>query len=589
MYAVKIITENGEVALDMTEPSFPYTFESASVAELQDQSASWSYTIQIPRTPLNERVFDEAGEPFARTDIPYRRVMCNAYADGIRIIHNGVLFIDQVTESEYEVQILSGNADIFELMKNIELANMGIITKLPFWNNYPTEDMNQVYLYPRYMILSADKYGNINPLYNTQTRKDVYYYATPILRIGDANSTSNSLMKRIMSAVGYRLVTDTESEKMQNLYISLSDRKRLNNIAVWSSNKYTIVGSGTTANYISSPYNFEYRRKINVRLELYQLPPENVEIRITLGTQTTEGFLAFQTRIVTYTDFVGTRAEFTIEVSQSYNVIGAMYDVIRGRVPGVPFFNSAEFNMDMFAPDDGEFAYAGNMINLGDCLPIKTCFDIFKLCAQIFGWIINVKDKTIEAHTWGYIKSQKELAKDWTDKIVMNEDRNITYIFGEYAKINRIIFQENETITYTDYSEFNINNDNLEREKNVIELSTTSGQGAQVECWKRDYDSEDTQWYKFDWDNNGSHLLIYDGSIIRHLTAEDIKNNYQPLIDTLQRVEVLNVKMLLTAIDIQDFNPYIPIYLRQYGAYYYVNKISEWEEGKPCEVELLRL
>lgn len=65
--------------------------------------------------------------------------------------------------------------------------------------------------------------------------------------------------------------------------------------------------------------------------------------------------------------------------------------------------------------------------------------------------------------------------------------------------------------------------------------------------------------------------------------------NYQGIIDTVQQVKVLKAKFLLTTIDILNFSPYTPVFLKQYGHYFYVNKISQWETGKLCEVELIQL
>lgn len=45
----------------------------------------------------------------------------------------------------------------------------------------------------------------------------------------------------------------------------------------------------------------------------------------------------------------------------------------------------------------------------------------------------------------------------------------------------------------------------------------------------------------------------------------------------------------LTPRDIYEFDPLVPIYLRQDGGWFYVNKIDSWVAGKPCKVELVRL
>ena len=74
-----------------------------------------------------------------------------------------------------------------------------------------------------------------------------------------------------------------------------------------------------------------------------------------------------------------------------------------------------------------------------------------------------------------------------------------------------------------------------------------------------------------------------------HLIPADVLANYSALVNSLQHVVVLKVKMLLNAVDILNFDQFVPVYLRQFGRYYYVNKISNWASGKLCDVELLQL
>jgi hypothetical protein len=45
----------------------------------------------------------------------------------------------------------------------------------------------------------------------------------------------------------------------------------------------------------------------------------------------------------------------------------------------------------------------------------------------------------------------------------------------------------------------------------------------------------------------------------------------------------------LTAQDFIGFNPFIPVYIRKHQAYFYVNKIMNFVDGKVTKVELLKL
>ena len=47
--------------------------------------------------------------------------------------------------------------------------------------------------------------------------------------------------------------------------------------------------------------------------------------------------------------------------------------------------------------------------------------------------------------------------------------------------------------------------------------------------------------------------------------------------------------MVLSIIDISQLNTTRPIFLKQYGAYFYVQKIENWQNKQSCKVKLLRI
>ena len=68
-----------------------------------------------------------------------------------------------------------------------------------------------------------------------------------------------------------------------------------------------------------------------------------------------------------------------------------------------------------------------------------------------------------------------------------------------------------------------------------------------------------------------------------------IRKYIQPLLNSLNKVKIVTVTMVLTPTDLQDLDFKIPIYLEQFGAYFMLNKISGYKYGGKCDVELLRL
>lgn len=76
-------------------------------------------------------------------------------------------------------------------------------------------------------------------------------------------------------------------------------------------------------------------------------------------------------------------------------------------------------------------------------------------------------------------------------------------------------------------------------------------------------------------------IPLYFGSLL----AENYKGLSQILTNTVTRT----LKFNLPALKVANLKHYIPIYLEQYNEHYIVNKISNYVEGKICEVELIKI
>jgi len=85
----------------------------------------------------------------------------------------------------------------------------------------------------------------------------------------------------------------------------------------------------------------------------------------------------------------------------------------------------------------------------------------------------------------------------------------------------------------------------------------------------------------------GNHYIAYTASNF----TNGILTFYNELKETCsaQNFRLIEVQMLLDAQDIFKFRQSKIIYIRYFGAYFYVNKISDWIFNKPTKVELIKL
>lgn len=628
MYQIKIITTNGEKALDSLEPSFPYTFESASVAELQDQNASWSYTINLPRSANNEAIFKSSGVPFSNTNKPYQRFLCNVYADGIQIIRRGVLFIDSTDESVYHVQIISGIADIFERMKDISLADLvadwvGVLPMPPISGHFQEADSpktNWAFYYG--LILSRDKRDD-EILYNNTEEGNLMPYYLPYVRFGGGIKTereeeqgweSGGILPYLMRTIGMDLELDEDvALALNNLYITLNKKDRYGDAEpIWRSERYALAIDEEETNIVSTLVdNADVGRFLRCTINLNQSQYIDSQSRPIPLTSVLDAFYGVSgnllsvyvydenevevTHVNIQRDEFDDRGRLTKDIELPSNIKQCGGRLIVGNRPWTYFdgqqtlsFVGLRFSyriqeMVIYAPEQSQ-AYSGEKIHLLSNLPFSSAEDVFKFFVQTFGLIINVKEGIIQAHTFDYVRSRRSMALDWSEKVSI-KSASTEFYFGDYGQRNYIKMTENPRDGFIDESHFDIINETIAKRADILELPTISGKGLQIDAYTLDEDGE-----KYSFDMSGSHLFyVEENHAPVRYTSADILAHYQGLADSLERIKVIKMSMLLTPSDIQSLDPYTPIFLRQYGEYFYINKIDQWEEGKECVVELLQL
>ena len=610
MYRIVVLDNNGEHDLDMIEPSFPFNFESNDVAQLNDSTASWSYSISLPRTANNERLLGNAGVPFVNSLTPYMKMECNVYADGLRIIHRGVLVIDTTTRTEYKVQILAGTANVFDLMKGISFATWNKTTvTLPATTQPSVTDPASGNSYAYYMPLFIST-GNISTRQSTK-EDDFYMYATPFLRVG--NPTQAGTLKNLLDEIGYSLVTDTPDALLDKLWLTMIKRKKTTggNSYMWrsawsgtgTSNVITNEGksrrgktrfscSFTSRNDFYNPYRHEFISLSNIFASF----PGSVYLIFYDQNGNQLARVDKMQFSVSGNDLVASATvDGSAEYASFYTFGGASTETWRYYDGSnfIEFTNglhitSYNWRVETLPAEETDNALAGQRMNLEANCGIANGMDFFKILSQVFGWTVKVDadTKTIYARTFDYIVGNKANAKDWTSRLDMAEDIEADFEFGKYAQENAIKLQENKLGGFTETGSFTIPNVNLKETTNLLDIKVTSGRSNRVEQWERK-EIDEYQWK----DGSAPHLLKWEDNTqgVTHIMPADILANYQPLIDTLQQVVLIKVKMILSAVDILNFDQFVPIYLRQYGRYFYVNKISNWESGKACDVELLQL
>lgn len=240
------------------------------------------------------------------------------------------------------------------------------------------------------------------------------------------------------------------------------------------------------------------------------------------------------------------------------------------------------------------------------------CFDLFKAFVQTYGltcYVDNI-NRQVYCYTFKQLYENKAKAKDWSSKFVLDQENQITFTLDNYGQINTLSFNEKDD--YQDKGTFKVDNTTIEKDKELFSIKWESGQDFNSEAIIPLYEfsqEENSTELKKELKGTNPHLvsLNYSNTQVQDLTngeyrtikdyvAKHIKpqylldNYYKELINyMLVKAKKIEIYLLLNDKDMQDFEPFTPIYLSQLGYYFYVNKINNYISKKLTKVELIKL
>ncbi len=240
--------------------------------------------------------------------------------------------------------------------------------------------------------------------------------------------------------------------------------------------------------------------------------------------------------------------------------------------------------------------------------------DIIKEVCNMFGLIFK-RDKVKKVY---YFIKIEELLKDFKGAVDYSDKlfgtNSIKFSFGSYGQRNHFQWEydkgdDNVKQGVNDGS-FDIPNMFLPKYKITVKSKFKSFTGEAMQFLefngeyqkekngnkeenKRDSDGRlipilknlKTKPYILMSSNNASAFFVFGALKWDFL----IGKYYNTLENVLKHQEVREVEMELTAQDVRDFDFFKLVYLKQYQAYYYCNKISNYTGGKVTKVELVRV
>ncbi|MCL2596263.1 MAG: hypothetical protein FWD66_01085 [Paludibacter sp.] len=610
MYRLIVKKNNEWLNVNLGDDKPAINFETNNINELKNRNANWSQKLSLPLTDNNCRIFEMVHLFDVVSDIPYRRHECRLYHNDTEIAGRGsVLSIITVHERVIDCQILSGIVDLFDLLKNTKMEDNK-------WGDFVF----------RYTSFYAPHYSSLVEI----------ALATFVVDGGALGNQhiGNSMpfmfflegIDRILFKYGYTMNCKRRDE-LKDVVLPCVVPPEIKDIAElgWNPN---LDGASLNPGSVSGLHiifpdilnnahgtlYFLYTKDI-----LYYNPPVSGNIDIHFKADRTLDFLNRSVKLIikkngNILDSVDNAfPELNVNTSISPSDLFT-FEVLTGdnwgdNITLIGITLNITLNIDVNLQP-----FLLQTIPIAASLGFNTEFDFLQAFIQAFGMFVDIDviNKILHCYTFDEITENKLPVLDWTDKVDMQA---IEWDFHniDFARNNYLAMQDNDKDMITDSSDFTINDEVLQFEKEFLKLPFEAGMdsmallgGQSVKIANIPIITYEVQednslktsvketkphlcrlsdnYYSHNFEGNGSNYKT-----TRHIPTSELLQYYSAFIETLNEYKYITLKMHLTEYDIENYNQLRPVYLEQFGRFFYINKIRNFTAGKLTQVELLKI
>jgi hypothetical protein len=261
-------------------------------------------------------------------------------------------------------------------------------------------------------------------------------------------------------------------------------------------------------------------------------------------------------------------------------------------------------------------------------LPEMSQTDFIKMICNMFALVPECNPRERKVHFWNYSLLYDNIpqARDWSAYLSERDDET-EFKFGNYARLNWMKYKASQDVVPdTGIGAMQVNDETLTDEKDMLSVPIATCDSVMIltdvitsripfnKYNEKDdrYDAEEKIDPRIVYIDNVPEDLETSPAYQKTLTlshAGDSSYNvtspkraaslpvafsslatyYGSLAKMLTKTTLRRARFNLPPHEVAGFKHYIPIYLSQYKAYFYVNKISNYVVGKLCTIELIKL
>lgn len=260
-------------------------------------------------------------------------------------------------------------------------------------------------------------------------------------------------------------------------------------------------------------------------------------------------------------------------------------------------FNSAP---EIYIYDEDETAVLyGGMFPLMGNLPDWTGSQLLKNLLKVEGLFpVCPDDRTIRLVSVSELYNNRAKASDWTERLMLTSGRPTekTTSFGNFARINRFKWAEDDTVTGNYDGEMPVDDESLDAETDLLTMDfaatdTNVNGNPIIRAYSKTTDDDGNVVVEF---REVVPRLLFESTTagtthFSGLSFESIiRNKYDTYAAAVLHPEVIKASVRISAYELQTLDLSVPVYSYQLRGYYAITKLTT-KKDNTADVELLRL
>ena len=626
--------------MELGEISFPLNFQCSDVADLNNITCNYSFTIKLPKSTSNLLIIGQSQEITNESIFPYQYHNARYYVDGVPIFEEGKARILKITDT-IEITVMFGNYELLGIIEKLKLREVAL-TDVLIWNYSLAPTTNSGFGIAQYgMTINYAKLypSRVMPFVKAKKLFDsiIPTYAMP-------TGISNHLSELVLPLTS----KNSELQYLNDVSVTFNQASNINlfsaneygskwwleflspNKFIKSQDVYYLSYENTVQRYFIAPVTAYY-------LISYKLAPNQI-------TPSTVGYLqVVDSSSGDVIDSISWDAVYYYQNSKSIKLEGAKIYHFRltltksSTTPTDLIMLSSANNwltikLDTTNPDN-DFDKIGTGFKLkypiNNNLPDISQKDFIKSIMQLYGLMIQVVDSVPVFFTFNEVYDNFINAFDWSESLVeeSRHDSNIDFS-SDIAEKNLIKYKEDINVK-TGYGDSNIDSANqVLKERTILTNQIYSATESTSEKDLTNTSFDMCTFGLFEIQSNGTYKTvsikqrickqetksmnfavqsifgeptgIASGSVNRSvlrfedagngLTYDELVSEYwEKYAEVMYKFKQTKLKFILSPIQISQFRFDIPIYLKKYSRYFFVKRINNWEANKIVEIDLIVL